>query len=88
MVQDFFHPQYVSKMGNPIGGVPKCWGRLSPTFKSSHNFRLKPEQHSIGSFLNLSLLSPTKLSWDYDGTSANGKMNETLHDTWKWHDDE
>ncbi|OLQ15028.1 hypothetical protein AK812_SmicGene660 [Symbiodinium microadriaticum] len=50
--------------------------------------RLKPEQQSIGSYLNLSLLSPTKFTWDYDKVVARPKVNPTLHDTWKWHDDE
>mmetsp|Transcript_39119 Transcript_39119/g.72920 ORF Transcript_39119/g.72920 Transcript_39119/m.72920 type:complete len:145 (-) Transcript_39119:188-622(-) len=49
---------------------------------------LKPEQHSIGSYVNLSLLSPTKFTWDYDGAMAKPKVNPTLHDTWKWQDDE
>mmetsp|Transcript_11372 Transcript_11372/g.27367 ORF Transcript_11372/g.27367 Transcript_11372/m.27367 type:complete len:145 (+) Transcript_11372:43-477(+) len=49
---------------------------------------LKPEQQSIGSYLNLSLLSPTKFTWDYDKVVAMPKVNPTLHDTWKWHDDE
>ncbi|CAL1131310.1 unnamed protein product [Cladocopium goreaui] len=50
---------------------------------------LKPEQHSIGSYLNLSLLSPTKFHWDYEQhTNPDAKVNPTLHDSWKWHDDE
>eukprot|EP00434_Breviolum_minutum_P029446 symbB.v1.2.026037.t1/scaffold2566.1/size76240/3 len=50
---------------------------------------LKPEQHSIGSYVNLSLLSPTKFTWDYEQASnPAAKVNPTLHDTWEWHDDE
>eukprot|EP00931_Biecheleriopsis_adriatica_P061313 TRINITY_DN36866_c0_g1_i1.p1 TRINITY_DN36866_c0_g1~~TRINITY_DN36866_c0_g1_i1.p1 ORF type:complete len:151 (+),score=24.26 TRINITY_DN36866_c0_g1_i1:31-483(+) len=52
---------------------------------------LKPTQYSIGSYLNLSLLSPTKFTWDYaedEQTSGKIKVNETYHDTWKWNGEE
>ncbi|CAK9087001.1 Uncharacterized protein SCF082_LOCUS41145 [Durusdinium trenchii] len=50
---------------------------------------LKPEQHSIGSYLNLSLLSPRTIRWDYDGrmSSKPVRRNETLHDTWEWQEE-